>query len=134
VIEAGGVINKWSHDTSLEMINDMEVEHPLFGRIFGYGDIDLLTASEAGTNKLTFLPDADGFKKMLLDAKYQHQVEVESGGRAAVAAPAAAPVADDRMTAQEVDEAVSRLADMRDRGMITAEEFEAKKHELLDRL
>ena len=134
VIEAGGVINKWSHDTSLEMINDMEVEHPLFGRIFGYGDIDLLTASEAGTNKLTFLPDADGFKKTLLDAKYQHQVEVESGGRAAVAAPAAAPVADDRMTAQELDEAVSRLADMRDRGMLTAEEFEAKKHELLDRL
>jgi uncharacterized membrane protein YdbT with pleckstrin-like domain len=135
VIEAGGVINKWSHDTSLEMINDMEVDHPLFGRIFGYGTVDLLTASEAGTNKLTFLPDADGFKKTLLDAKYEHQVDVESGGRAAVAPPpAAAPVADDHMTAQEVDEAVTRLADMRDRGMITAEEFEAKKRDLLDRL
>ena len=31
VIETGGVINKWSRDTSLEMITDMIVDHPLLG-------------------------------------------------------------------------------------------------------
>jgi hypothetical protein len=130
VIEAGGIVNKWSRDTSLEMINDMVVDHPLLGRIFGFGDIDLLTAAEAGTNKITFLPDADEFKKTLLDAKYQHQLEVEGGGRV-IAQPAATA---QRLTAQEVDDAVSRLAGMRDRGVISAEEFEAKKRDLLDRL
>lgn len=131
VIEAGGVINKWSRDTSLAMITDMLVSHPWIGRILGYGEIDLLTAAEAGTNKIRYLPDADGFKKSLLDAKYEHELDVAGGhdAPAPVAAPATA-----WLTAEEVDSSISRLADMRDRGLITAAEFEEKKRELLDRL
>ena len=138
VIEAGGVINKYTRDTSLSMITDMLVGHPWIGRLVGYGEIDLLTASEIGTNKIRFLPDADGFKKALLDAKYEHEMEVGGGHveRAAVTpapdpAPARAPV---RFTAEEVDSSISRLADMRERGLITPAEFEEKKREILDRL
>jgi hypothetical protein len=137
VIEAGGVINKWQRDTSLQMITDMIVGHPWVGRILGFGEIDLLTASEAGTNKIRFLPDADGFKRSLLDAKYAHEMEVGGGyagqrtlpPAAQQVAPAAAP-----LTGQEVDDSITRLANLRDRGLITAEEFEEKKRELLDRL
>jgi hypothetical protein len=140
VIEAGGVINKYSHDTSLSMITDMLVGNPWLGRIFGYGEIDLLTASEAGTNKIRFLPDADGFKRSLLDARYEHELEL-GGGRGAVqavppaqtVAPAPAP-APARLTAEEVDASITHLADLRRRGLITAEEFEAKKREILTRL
>jgi hypothetical protein len=139
VIEAGGVINKWSRDTSLSMITDMIVGHPWLGRILGYGEIDLLTASEAGTNTIRFLPDADGFKRALLDAKYEHELEV-GGGAAAHAAPAppapapAGAAAGERLSGEEVDDSISHLASMRDRGLITAGEFEEKKRELLDRL
>ena len=135
VIEAGGLINKYSHDTSLQAITDMNVGHPWLGRIVGYGEIDLLTAAEAGTSKIRFLPDADGFKKALLDAKQEHELEV-GGGRAvqeAVAAQQERPVTDG-MSAEELDTALSRLADMKDRGLITQEEFDQKKRELLDRL
>ena len=145
VIEAGGVINKYTRDTSLSMITDMVVGHPWLGRMVGYGEIDLLTASEAGTNKIRFLPDADGFKKTLLDAKYEHEMDV-GGGQATrephvYAAPpdSAAPsppgaTTSDRLTAEEVDASLTRLADMRDRGLITADEFDAKKRDLLDRI
>ena len=37
-------------------------------------------------------------------------------------------------TPDEVMQALSRLADLRDNGAITAEEYEAKKQELLGRL
>ncbi len=136
VIVAGGVINKWQRDTSLPMINDMVVDHPLLGRVLGYGEIDLLTASEQGTDKIRYLPEADEFKKAILDAKYQHELEVGGGRAAALAPPAAgaAPATRERMTAQEVDDSITRLAAMRDRGVITAAEFEEKKRELLDRL
>jgi hypothetical protein len=146
VIEAGGVINKYSKDTALGQITDMVVGHPFLGRIFGYGDIDLMTASEAGISKIRFLPDADGFKRMLLDARHEYEMEV-GGGRAAqmaaaaappvMAAPPAAPPAatePEPMSAEEVDAALTRLADMRDRGLITPAEFESKKAELLERL
>ena len=100
-------------------------------------------ANEAGTNKIRYLPDPDGFKKSLLDAKYEHEMEV--GGGYAPGAPAAiapAPVAaapsepagPAALSAEEVDESITRLADLRDRGLITADEFEEKKREILDRL
>ena len=141
VIEVGGVINKYTRDTSLHMITDMIVGHPWLGRIVGYGEIDLLTASEAGTSKIRFLPDADGFKKALLDAKHEYELEV-GGGRvvheaaAALEAPPAQPpaAAPAGASAEEIDATLSRLADMRDRGLITQAEFDEKKKELLDRL
>jgi uncharacterized membrane protein YdbT with pleckstrin-like domain len=141
VIEAGGVVNRYTRDTSLQAITDMVVGHPWLGRVVGYGEIDLLTASEAGTNKIRFLPDADGFKKALLDAR--HELELEIGGGKAVqqdavasaenpaTPPGGTPAA---LTADELDSTLSRLADMRDRGLITPEEFEAKTRELLERL
>ena len=140
VIEAGGIVNKYTRDTSLQAITDMNVGHPWLGRIVGYGEIDLLTAAEAGTAKIRFLPDADGFKKALLDAKQEHELEV-GGGKAvqeAVTAATAQPAqAGDRpagMSAEELDSALSRLADMRDRGLITQTEFDDKKRELLERM
>lgn len=136
VIEVGGVINKYAKDTSLPMITDMIVGHPWLGRIVGYGEVDLLTASEAGTTKIRFLPDADDFKKALLDARHEYELEL-GGGRTAAApasAPAAAPAEPAHTSAEDVDAALTRLADMRDRGLITPAEFDEKKRELLDRL
>ncbi len=139
VIEAGGVINKYTRDTSLGMITDMLVNHPWLGRILGYGEIDLLTASDAGTSKIRFLPHADDFKKALLDAKHEHDLEV-GGARAFQDAVAVSAVTvdssnrSDALTPDELDSSLSRLADLRDRGLISAEEFDEKKKELLDRL
>ena len=66
------------------------------------------------------------------------------GGRAlqeAVAAASAQPAHDSGrpqapagISADELDSALSRLADLRDRGLITQAEFDEKKRELLDRL
>jgi hypothetical protein len=133
VIEAGGVINKYTRDTSLQAITDMIVGHPWLGRIVGYGEIDLLTASEAGTSKIRFLPDADGFKKALLDARHELELEV-GGGRVVREAAAASPPPPPSLSADELDSALSKLAGMRDRGLITSDEFDTKKRELLDRL
>jgi hypothetical protein len=135
VIEAGGVINKYSRDTSLDAITDMIVGHPWLGRIVGYGEIDLLTASEAGTSKIRFLPEADNFKKSLLDAKHEHELDV-GGGRALqeAVASAAMPAKGQNLSADELDSALSRLAELRDRGLLTQSEFDAKKRELLGRL
>jgi hypothetical protein len=134
VIEAGGVINKYARDTSLQAITDMIVGHPWLGRIMGYGEIDLMTASEAGISKIRFLPDADDFKKELLDARHEYEMELE-GGRV-LPATATGPAASTKagLSAEEVDSSLSRLADMRDRGLITQAEFDEKKRELLDRL
>ena len=73
VMRAEGVLNKSVSDTSLEKINDARLDQSVFGRIFGYGTLDILTASEeyGGENVADFpmIADPVAFKKAMFDQK-----------------------------------------------------------------
>ena len=139
VIKVDGILNKHSADSSLEKINDAVLDQGLFARMLGFGDLDILTANEESVDRYKWLNKAASFKKEMLNQK----VALEAGfgpGRSLGVAPAAAstapaaapaPAAGD---ADEVTDTLSRLADLRDRGAISAEEYDAKKSELLGRL
>ncbi len=180
VMRAEGVLNKSVTDTSLEKINDARLDQSLFGRIFGFGTLDILTAAEElGGNTVADFPmiaDPVDFKKAMFDQKHQMEnpdlappryqraqpapemqrtepmppragsdrvaVSDEEGAAApaqmeptapsapppAPAAPAAASPADD------LGATLERLAGLRDKGLITPEEYEAKKRDLLERM
>jgi len=85
VLKLEGVVNKKVTDSSLEKINDAVLSQSIFGRIFGYGDLDILTASEAGISKLRKLRDADDFKRAMLEAK--HELELELSGSRPLPSP-----------------------------------------------
>jgi len=180
VIRAEGVLNKSVTDTSLEKINDARLDQSVFGRIFGFGTLDILTAAEeVGGNSISDFPMIAGpiaFKKAMFDQKmmlenpelapprYQRaaqappmqpaepmppragsdRVAVYEGESAAATpdpaaapspppAPTAAPEAV-RSTADDLGATLERLADLRDKGLITPEEYEAKKRDLLERM
>ena len=150
VLKTEGVVNKRVIDSSLEKINDVMLTESIFGRMFGFGDLEILTASESGISLLRMLRQADDFKRTMLDAKHELELElsgarpmpgpaIRSGAPAAPMQPAAtapsapAPAAP-AMSADEVTRTLANLADLRDRGAISAEEFEAKKAELLHRI
>ena len=144
LIHVEGVINKKASDSSLEKINDAILVESVFGRMFGFGNLEVLTASESGIEKLQMLRDAKDFKKAMLEAKHELEIEITRPTMAPIraaepvaAAPVAppAPVATPEIdTADEVASALARLGDLRDKGIISPEEFEAKKTELLGRL
>jgi hypothetical protein len=154
VLQSEGVVNKRVVDSSLEKINDAVLTQSIFGRIFGFGDLDILTASESGISRLRMLRQPDDFKRAMLDAKHDLEMQL-SGARplpspalrtaapnpspapaaapaAASPAPAAAPAS--HMSADDVTRTLASLADLRDRNAISADEYEAKKAELLRRL
>ena len=165
VMQAEGVINKRVLDSSLEKINDAVLTQSIFGRMFGFGDLDILTASEQGISRLRMLRQPDDFKRSMLEAKHELELELSGArplpspplraapqeGSAAPAAMAAAPAAAapaaaappapapsapaaPQMSADEVTRTLASLADLHERGAISAEEYEAKKADLLRRL
>ena len=91
------MINKRATDSSLEKINDAVLSESLFGRMFGFGDLDVLTASEEGIERLRMLRDAKDFKKAMIEAKHELEIEVARPVmppiRSEPAPVAAAPVA-----------------------------------------
>lgn len=141
IIHVEGVVNKKATDSSLEKINDAVLSESIFGRMFGFGDLDVLTASESGIEKLRMLRDAKDFKKAMLEAKHELEIELSRPTMPAMRqdAPPAAPVASatpagDEMSADEVANALDRLAELKTKGLISPEEFEAKRKELLSRM
>jgi hypothetical protein len=156
VLQLEGVLNKRVLDSSLEKINDAVLTQSLFGRIFGFGDLDILTASETGISRLRMLKDADDFKRAMLEAKHELELEL-SGARplpspplrassgpssgpapapssASSAPPPSEPARRTEMTPDELTRTLASLADLRDRGAISPEEYEAKKADILRRL
>jgi PH (Pleckstrin Homology) domain-containing protein/putative oligomerization/nucleic acid binding protein len=85
VLQMEGVINKRVIDSSLEKINDAILTQSLLGRMFGYGDLEILTASESGISRLKKLRDADDFKRSMLEAK--HELELELSGSRPLPSP-----------------------------------------------
>jgi hypothetical protein len=170
VIDTQGVVNKRAADSSLEKINDAVLTQSIFGRALDFGDLKILTASEAAISEFRMLRRPIEFKKAMLEAKHEYEVQVAGGTPApspplradsssstptgsapAVAMAAAMPVGDDTVStpgmatpaapvaatgadADDITRTLSSLADLRDRGAITPEEFERKKAELLGRL
>lgn len=120
VIHLQGVINKNVIDSSLEKVNDVKMEQSFFGRLFDYGDLEILTASEMGINRFRRIGDPIRFKTAMLDAKEQmgHDEDrpVSSPGRA------------------DIPQLIAELDQLRKQGALSETEFEAKKRDLLGQL
>ena len=157
VIQVEGVLNRTSTDSSLEKINDALLSQSVFGRMFDFGDLTVLTASESAIDKMKMLRGPVRFKKAMLDAKHEYEVDMERAGWApsppiregmpagaepapAMAAAPSGPAASapapsaPRADPDEVTRTLASLAGLRDSGAISPEEYERKKAELLARL
>jgi uncharacterized membrane protein YdbT with pleckstrin-like domain len=120
VIEISGVFNKNVTDSSLEKVNDVKMVQSFLGRIFNFGDIEILTASELGANQFRYIGDPIKFKTAMLNAKERLPMD-ES-----YAMPAAA--------AKSIPELINELDQLRQKSVVTEEEFQLKKKELLAKM
>jgi len=123
IVQIEGVFNKHVVDSSLEKVNDIVMNQTMMGRLLGYADIEIMTASDAGVNKLDNLANPIYFKTTMLDQKEQMGDE----DRPHSGAP-------DQPLPKTIPELIDDLAALRDRGVITDAEFQAKKNELLSRM
>ncbi len=129
VLQVRGVFNKRVIDSSLEKINDIELRQSILGRLFNFGTIEILTASGSeGTNVMDRIEAPLEFKRMLLEAK--HNIDRGYGYFDTDGYNPTRPVGG----ALDIQRTLEELARLRDRGILSPEEFEAKKRELLSRI
>jgi len=122
VINLAGVVNKNVTDSSLEKVNDVKMEQTFFGRLFDYGDVDVLTASELGIDRFKKIGDPIRFKTAMLNAK-EHMAHDDDSWRAA-----------SPMRKDDIPEMIAELDQLRRQGILSEEEFAAKKRELLGKI
>ncbi len=108
-----GIINKHVSDSALEKVNDVVLVQSVAGRLLGYGDVEIITGSDIGVNFFKRIARPVDFKREMLNQKESLGGKGDGGQG-------------------DVAELLAQLDDLRRRGILTDEEFEAKKQQLLD--
>jgi hypothetical protein len=147
VLRYEGFMQKRSSETLLSSVSDVKLNVGIVGKSLGYGDLQIFTQSgDAGADNFTSITKPAEFRNAMMTIKLQAQTGgIPASAPAPVAAapvapapvaPAPAPTAPAPAAASAEDQAASlvRLAELRDQGIITPEEFEAKKTEILSRM
>jgi uncharacterized membrane protein YdbT with pleckstrin-like domain len=121
VIQISGIFSKRVTDSSLEKVTDVQMSQSTFGRIFNYGDVEILTASELGANNFRRIANPIRFKTAMLDAK--EQMGYGEG-----------PGADRTSHSDDIPAIIAKLDGLRAKGVITEQEFQDKKRDLLKKM
>lgn len=133
VVDESGFFTRYSKESPLDKINNVEYDQGIWGRLFGYGNVDIQTAAEMGetTYKLIHQP------KLLKDTITHAQEEYKKTAinnqaiqlAQAIAATSAASTPAQHMIADELH----KLFELLQKGAITLEEYNQQKNRLLQR-
>jgi uncharacterized membrane protein YdbT with pleckstrin-like domain len=126
-----GVLSKRGVEIPLERVANINFKQSIFERVIGAGDLAIESAGRDGQSTFNDVRQPEAVQQELYK-----QMEIYARKRAGWSqTPAAAPTA---ATAPRSDlsipEQLEQLAGLRDRGVISAAEFEAKKAQLLERM
>jgi len=133
VMSVRGVINKHVSDSALEKVNDVVLEQSAIGRILGYGNVEIITGSDIGANLFSRITNPVRFKTVMLNQK--DELVRPKAERPAPAPQVAAPTeVEEQPGTQNIPELIQQLDELRQKGVLTEEEFQTKKAELLRRL
>jgi uncharacterized membrane protein YdbT with pleckstrin-like domain len=121
VIQIFGVINKNVTDSSLEKVNDIKMDQSFLGRLFDFGDVEILTASELGINRFNMIGDPIRFKTVMLNAKMKMENHDDDFQSTKNAQP-------------DIPSLLEQLSSLRQHGILTEAEYQQKKTELLAKL
>src|ERR671935_2562060 len=117
IIHRRGFIAKYSMEVPLEAINDVRFEQGILDRIIGAGTLVVQSASEAGRQVFDHIRKPEEVQKTIYHQGELNQQRMMAGRRGS-GSPS---------TTSELE----RLADLRARGVLTEEEFQAQKRRIL---
>jgi uncharacterized membrane protein YdbT with pleckstrin-like domain len=123
VIFRTGTLSKHGVEIPLERINNINFDQSVFERLIGAGDLNIESAGREGQSHFEDVRHPDGVQQEIY-----RQMEVNAKETASWSAPRAAG------SGATIPEQIEQLAALRDKGHITAEEFETKKAALLERM
>jgi membrane protein YdbS with pleckstrin-like domain len=120
LVHRTGVLAKAGREIPLDHINDISYKQTVFDRLIGAGDLIIESAGQRGQEVFPDLP-----KPGVIQNEIYRQIDA---GKSRLA---------DRMAGRRelsIPEQIEKLDELRQRGVITRAEFEAKKAQLLDRM
>jgi len=134
VVFRTGVLGKRGVEIPMERINNINFHQGIWERLIGAGDLDIESAGKDGQSHFTDIWHPDGVQQELYRQMEANARKRASWTQSQVGGVGAAPAPAPTHAPPGIPEQLQQLAELRDRGVISAAEFEAKKTQLLERM
>ncbi|MFL5767891.1 MAG: PH domain-containing protein [Actinomycetota bacterium] len=118
LIHREGLVSKSSMEIPLEAINDVRFDQRVIERMVGAGDLVIESAGTRGQEVFSNIRNPEFVQKTIYELGERNRQQNAGGLRPAPGAPS--------MTTE-----LQRLADLRDRGVLTEQEFQEQKARIL---
>jgi len=126
VIHREGFIAKRSMEIPLEAINDVRFQQGILERVVGAGDLIIQSASEFGRNVFANIRNPEHVQRTIYQQGERNKERMYQGRTTPPAPPAPSAPAAPSVTTE-----LQRLADLRDKGVLTEAEFQNQKKKIL---
>jgi uncharacterized membrane protein YdbT with pleckstrin-like domain len=129
VVDESGFFTRYSKESPLDKINNVEYTQSLVGRLLGFGNVDIQTAAEMGetTYELIHHP------KLLKDTITHAQEEYKKNSISSQAQLLAQAIAKSNAPSQQmIADELHKLFELLQKGAITQEEYQTQKSKLLN--
>ena len=133
VIDEGGVFTRHAKESPIEKINNIEYSQSLWGRIFGYGNVDIQTAAELGETNYLMIHNPKLLKDTITHAQEEYKnIQINNQAQQLAKAIAENTAAYAKPSQQMLADELSKLFDLMQKGAITEQEYLAQKNRLLN--
>jgi uncharacterized membrane protein YdbT with pleckstrin-like domain len=113
VVYRAGVFSRSGIEIPLESVTNVAFNQSLVERFIRAGDLVIESAGETGQSRYADIPDPEGLQSLIYQQREARTVSLKRGG-------------------SSLSEELSGLQALRERGVLTDEEFEAQKRRLLE--
>ena len=131
VVDESGFFTRYSKESPLDKINNVEYDQPIMGRILGYGNVDIQTAADMGETKYQLIHHPKLLKDTITHAQEEYK-KIQITSQAIQLAEAIAGT--NKVTApsqQMIADELHKLFELMQKGAITQEEYLAQKAKLM---
>ena len=134
VVDESGFFSRYSKESPLDKINNVEYEQSIWGRIFGFGDVDIQTAAEMGETTYELIHHPKLLKDTITHAQEEYK-KMQVSNQATQLAKAIAQNTNNYIPApasqQMIADELHKLFELLQKGAITQEEYIAQKRKLM---
>jgi uncharacterized membrane protein YdbT with pleckstrin-like domain len=129
VVDESGFFSRYSKESPLDKINNVEYDQSFLGRLFGYGNVDIQTAAEMGETRYHLIHHP----KLLKDTITHAQEEYKKNTINNQATLFAQAIAKNNAPSKEmIADELHKLFELLQKGAITQDEYQIQKNKLLN--
>jgi len=132
VVDETGFFSRYSKESPLDKINNVEYDQSIWGRIFGYGNVDIQTAAELGATTYHLIHRPKLLKDTITHAQESYKHAQMNRQAQQLAEAITSRTVQQPATTSTADE-VEKLFRLLQQGALTQEEFEAAKKRVMER-